>query len=344
MITEPLLSSSGRLSIFPIRDQAAWKFYKQAQGCIWSAEEINFSKDLEQWENLHPDIRRVVESVLGFFAGADRIVNINLAQNMMSRIDHPEVQCFYAFQNFMENIHGETYSLMIETLIKDPVRKAELLQSCDTMPEIADLFNWTRRYINRTVEQERRENPALQGMDDLDADNLAEVWTFAKTLIAQACIEGIAFSGAFAIIFYIKERGILQGLTFSNELISRDEGLHRDFAAYIYSLINNKPPSGDVLAIVSECVVATQRIISSCMDRLPGMNWQDMFAYIEFVADSLLSQLGLPKHYNVANPFDFMEKISFSGITNFFERRVAEYGVAGFEDGADEEIVLDENY
>ena len=329
MLPEPLLQPSGRLSIFPIRDHTAWKFYKQSQGCIWTAEEINFSKDLEQWEGLSPDIRRVVEAVLGFFAGADRIVNINLAQNMMSKIDHPELQCFYAFQNMMENIHGETYSLMIEALIKDPVRKAELLASCDTMSEVANLYNWTRRWIHATPS---------------DKSELAGVHLFAKQLIAQACIEGIAFSGAFAIIFYIKERGVLQGLTFSNELISRDEGLHRDFACYVYSLIQNKLPESEVLQIVTECVEATEAIIASCMSRLPGMNRDDMNTYIRYVADSLLGQLGLQKHYKVTNPFDFMDKISFNGITNFFERRVAEYGVSGFEEGHDQEITLSDDY
>jgi ribonucleotide reductase beta subunit family protein with ferritin-like domain len=344
MIKEPLFVPSGRLALFPIQEQSAWQFYKQAQSLIWSAEEIQFSKDLDHWENLSPDIQRVVEAVLGFFAGADRIVNINIVENMMSKIDIPEVQCFYAFQLFMEGVHNETYSLMIETLVKDPLRKDALLRSCDTMPEIAELYNWTRRWISRTSCDERLSQPTLLAMCDLEADDIAETWCFAKTLVAQACIEGIAFSGAFAIIFYLKERGVLPGLTFSNELISRDEGLHRDFACYIYGRIVNKPPAEDVLSIVTECVVATQGIIASCMNRLPGMNRDDMNTYIEFVADSLLVQLGYGKHYNKANPFDFMEKISFNGITNFFEKRVGEYSKTGFEEGHDEEICLDENY
>jgi ribonucleotide reductase beta subunit family protein with ferritin-like domain len=344
MIREPLFAQTGRLAIFPIQDHVAWDFYKKAQSLIWSAEEIQFSKDLDHWENLSPDIQLVVEAVLGFFAGADRIVNINIVQNMMSKIDIPEINCFYAFQLFMENVHNETYSLMIETLIRDQDRKAALLQSCDTMPAIAALYNWTRRWIGRTSCEELGSHSSPPATCDLMADDIAETWCFAKTVVAQACLEGIAFSGAFAIIFYIKERGVLPGLTFSNELISRDEGLHRDFACYIYSKVVNKPPAEDILAIVSECVAATQGIIASCMNRLPGMNREDMNIYIEFVADSLLLQLGYAKHYNRTNPFDFMEKISFSGITNFFERRVAEYSKTGFEDGHDDEICLDENY
>jgi ribonucleoside-diphosphate reductase subunit M2 len=212
------------------------------------------------------------------------------------------------------------------------------------MPEIADLYDWTRRWIDRSPSEELHSNPELDSLSAEEAFTLAKTWCFAKTLIAQACIEGIAFSGAFAIIFYIKERGILQGLTFSNELISRDEGLHRDFAAYIYSLIENKPPVDEILEIVKECVVATQKIICSCMDRLTGINKEDMNTYIEYVADSLLCQLQMPKFYNVENPFDFMSKISFNGITNFFERRVAEYGVSGFEEGHDDPIEIDDNY
>ena len=350
LFSEHLFRPSGRLALFPIRDETAWKFYKQAQGCIWSAEEINFSKDLDHWDNLNADIKKVIESILGFFAGADRIVNINLAQNMMTQIDIPEIQCFYAFQNFMENVHNETYSLMIESLIRDPQSKTKLLESCDTMPEIANLYRWTQRWISRSPTEEMKSPLFIEKLsqyEDISSEdiyNLAKTWCFSKTLVAQACLEGIAFSGAFAIIFYIKERGILQGLTFSNELISRDEGLHRDFATYIYSLIENKPPASEILDIVRECVSATQSIIRSCMDRLTGINKEDMNMYIEYVADSLLCQLGMPKIYNAENPFDFMSKISFNGITNFFERRVAEYGVSGFEEGHDDPIELDENY
>ena len=346
---EILLRPSGRLALFPIMFPKAWDFYKKAQGCTWTAEEITFSKDLAHWEGLHPDIQRVVKTVLGFFSGADRIVNINLAENMMRRIDIPEVQCFYAFQNHIENVHNETYSLMIDNLIRDPAEKKMLFNACDTMPGISKLYDWARKWIHRTKEDEMNDNPVLHEYQTADApdeviEDLAEIWVFCKTLVANACIEGIAFSGAFAIIFFLKERGILPGLTFSNELISRDEGMHRDFACYMYSLIRHKPPVDQVLEIVLEAVSAKQELIAGCMERLPGMNREDMFRYIEYVADSLLVQLGLPRHFNVANPFDFMEKISFNGITNFFERRVGEYGVSGFEEGNADPIELDEHY
>lgn len=346
---EMLLRPSGRLALFPIMLPKAWDFYKKAQGCTWTAEEISFTKDLDHWEGLSPEIKRVVKAVLGFFSGADRIVNMNLAQNMMCKIDIPEVQCFYAFQNHIENVHNETYSLMIDNLIRDPEEKHQLLNACDTMPGVKTLYDWAKRWVHRTKEDELNSNPTLreyeaQGAPEEVLEDLAEIWAFCKILIANACIEGIAFSGSFAIIFFLKERGILPGLTFSNELISRDEGMHRDFACYMYSLVRHKPPMDQVLEIVLEAVVAKQELIAGCMDRLPGMNRDDMNMYIQYVADSLLVQLGLPRHYGAHNPFDFMDKISFNGITNFFERRVGEYGVSGFEEGHNDPIELDENY
>lgn len=346
---EVLLRPSGRKSIHPIKFPAIWKMYKNAQGCNWTAEEIKFSNDIADWNALDSDTKEVVKTVLGFFSGADMIVNENLAENMMNIIDIPEVRSFYGFQIAIENVHGEVYSLMIENLVKDKQEKERLLNAINTMPGVTKLYNWAQRWIKRTPEDELRENPILQsyleeGASEEVVEDLAKIWCFAKTLVAFACVEGIMFSGAFAIIYWLKERGILPGLTFSNELISRDEGMHRDFACLLYSMIVHKPPDDQILDIVKEAVEFKQELISGCMNRLRGMNRADMNRYIEFVADSLLTELNIPKHYKVNCPFEFMTKISFSGITNFFEKRVGEYGISGFEDGNDEPIELDEDY
>lgn len=346
---EPLFRPDGRKSILPIKYPKIWNMYKKAEGCIWTAEEIKFANDLSDYEQLDDDTKEVIKTVLGFFAGADMIVNENLAENMMNIIDIPEVRCFYGMQIMIENIHNETYSLMIENLIKNKKEKERLLDSVGTMPGVTKLYNWAQRWIKRSIDDELRENTILQNYLDEGAsmetvEDLATIWVRAKRIIAFACVEGIMFSGMFAIIFWIKERGILPGLTFSNELISRDEGLHRDFACLMYSMIVHKPPQEQILEIVQEAVEYEQELISGCMDRLRGLNRQDMKRYIEFVADNLLMNVGLPKHYKVSNPFDFMDKISFSGITNFFEKRVGEYGIGGFEEGNNEPIVLDDNY
>jgi len=323
--------------------------YKKAQSSNWTAEEIKFSNDLSDWETLDDDTKEVVKTILGFFSGADMIVNENLAENMMNIIDIPEVRSFYGFQIMIENVHGETYSLMIENLIKDREEKARLLNAIHTMPGISKLYNWAQRWIKFTTEDELRTNPILkqymdEGAPDEVVEDLAYIWCQAKKIVAFSCIEGVMFSGAFAVIFYLKERGILPGLTFSNELISRDEGLHRDFACLMFSMIKHKPPQDQILEIIKEAVEFKQELICGCMDRLRGLNRQDMKRYIEFVADSLLIGLEMPKYYNVTNPFEFMEKISFNGITNFFEKRVGDYSLAGFEEGNDEPIEIDDNY
>lgn len=346
---EILFKKDGRLAIFPIKYRTIWMLYKQAQGSNWTAEEIKFSKDLEDWEGLTQPVQTVVKEILGFFAGADQIVNANLAENFMKIIDIPEVKCFYGLQIHIENIHNEVYSLMIENLIRDPMEKKHLLNSAETMPGVKKLYNWAQNWIHRTPDDELHDNVVLKGYEEEGAsdeviEDLAEIWHYAKLFVAFACLEGIMFSGAFAIIFWLKEQGVMPGLTFSNELISRDEGLHRDFACLMYSMIKHKPPADQILQIVQEAVEFKQQLISGCMDRLPGMNRQDMNRYIEFVADNLLLNLGYPKHYKVSNPFDFMDKISISGITNFFEKRVAEYGISGFEEGNSEPIEIDENY
>lgn len=346
---EPLFRTDNRKSILPIQYQAIWQMYKKAEGCIWTAEEIKFSSDIADWNSLDEDTKSVVKTVLGFFAGADMIVNENLASNLMCIIPIPEVRCFYGLQIMLENIHGETYSLMIENLIKDKQEKAMLLDSINTMPGVAKLYQWADRWIKHTPSDEYNNNPILRSfLDDGAAESrimeLAHIWHYAKLIVAFSCVEGIMFSGMFAIIYWIKEKGVLPGLTFSNELISRDEGLHRDFACLLYSMIRHTPPNDQILDIIKEAVEFEKELITSCMDRLRGLNRNDMHQYIEFVADSLLTALKFPKHYKVQNPFDFMDKISFSGITNFFEKRVGEYGISGFEEGSAQEIVLDEDY
>jgi ribonucleotide reductase beta subunit family protein with ferritin-like domain len=346
---EPLLMPTGRKSIFPIQHPNIWKMYKKAQSSNWTAEEIKFSNDLADWEVLDDDTKEVVKTILGFFSGADMIVNENLAENMMNIIDIPEVRSFYGFQIMIENVHGETYSLMIENLIKDREEKARLLDAVNTMPGVRKLYDWAQRWLKLTPEDELRNNPILkqyleEGAPDEVVEDLAYIWCIAKKIVAFACVEGIMFSGAFAVIYYLKERGILPGLTFSNELISRDEGLHRDFACLMYSMIKHTPPQDQILEIVKEAVEFKQELIAGCMDRLRGLNRQDMKRYIEFVGDSLLTGLNMPKYYKVTNPFDFMEKISFNGITNFFEKRVGDYSTAGFEEGNDDPIELDDDY
>lgn len=346
---EPLFRPDNRKSILPIQYPAIWQMYKKAEGCIWTAEEIKFSVDIADWQLLDDDTKTVVKTVLGFFAGADMIVNENLAENLMRIIPIPEVRCFYGLQIMIENIHGETYSLMIENLIKDKSEKLRLLDSINTMPGVSKLYQWAERWIKHTPADEYNNNLVLRSfLDDGAPDNvvrdLATIWHNSKLIVAFSCIEGIMFSGMFAIIYWIKEKGVLPGLTFSNELISRDEGLHRDFACALYKMVVHKPPDEQILEIVKEAVEFEQELISSCMDRLRGLNRNDMHRYIEFVADSLLTALKLPRHYKSQNPFDFMDKISFSGITNFFEKRVGEYGISGFEEGSGQEISIDEDY
>jgi ribonucleoside-diphosphate reductase beta chain len=346
---EILLRPSHRLSIYPIHYKEIWKFYKDAQASHWTAEEIKFSDDLNDWENLDENTQAVVEGVLGFFSGADALVNDDLAANMLRIIDIPEVRCFYGFQMHMENVHNEVYGLMIENLIRDPVKKEKLLNACKTMPSVRKLYDWANKWIKKTPEEELENNDILkqyesEGAHEEVLEDLATIWCFGSQLVAFACVEGIMFSSAFAIIFWLKEKGILPGLTFSNELISRDEGLHRDFACLMHSMIINKLPDDQILEIVRGSVTATQTFTATLMNRLQGLNIQDMKQYIEFVADNLLVNLGQAKYYKVENPLEFMDKISVSGITNFFEKRVGEYGLSGFEVGHNDPIEINENY
>jgi ribonucleotide reductase beta subunit family protein with ferritin-like domain len=348
---EPLLNSNnGRLALFPIQYPDIWDMYKKAQGSIWTAEEINFKEDLADWDNLDDDTKVVVKTVLAFFFGADAIVNDNLAEKFLRDIDILEIKFFYRFQLHIEDVHNEVYSQMIDNLIKDGTEKNKLLNAIHTMPGVSKLYHWAQTWIHRSPETELKENQILvkYETDDLDEEtltDLATIWCFAKRLVAFACVEGIMFSGAFAIIYWLKERGVLPGLTFSNELISRDEGMHMRFACYLYqNYIEEKPPQEQVQAIIMEATLLSQELISGCMKRMTGMNSSDMNQYLEFVADSVSTYLGYNTIHQAKNPFQFMDKTAIGGLTNFFERKVGEYSVAGFEEGETENIVLDDDY
>lgn len=303
---EPILQENkDRFVLFPIQYSDIWEMYKMAEASFWTAEEIDLSADTKDWERLNDGERHFVSHVLAFFAASDGIVNENLAVNFLREVQYPEAKCFYGFQIMMENIHSETYSLLIDTYIKDNVEKDRLLHAIDTISCVQKKAEWAIKYI---------------GQGD-----------FAERLIAFAAVEGIFFSGSFCSIFWLKKRGLMPGLSFSNELISRDEGLHCDFACLLYTrYLKNKLPEQRVYDIITEAVKIEQEFVT---DSLPvdliGMNAKLMSEYIEFVADRLLLSLGLNKVYNATNPFDFMEMISLQGKTNFFEKRVAEYQKAG---------------
>lgn len=333
---EPLFKKSERKALYPIQYPDLMAQYRKAEAVIWTANEIEFSKDKNDWDVLDEETKSVVKTVLAFFSGADSIVNDNLAENFLKKIHILEVKWFYTFQETMENIHNETYSLMIENLISDPVEKDRLLNAFVTMPAVRRLYLWAQHWIEHNEEKELQ-NPVLKqyGEEGADVDlleDLSYIWCTAKQIVAFACVEGIMFSGAFAIIYWIKERGILPGLTFSNELISRDEGLHRDFACMLYHRIQHKPPQDQVIDIIKQATEHSKELITSCMGRFNGMNGKDMGAYIEFVADGLSQDLGYDKIYGSKNPFHFMDKTAFNGVTNFFERRVGEYSKAERED------------
>ena len=309
---EPLFNASTtslgeRYTLFPIKDseQDLYKLYKKAVGTFWTVEEIDFSKDKEDWEKLSSDEQFFIKNVLAFFAGSDGIVQENLAARFQVEVQSPIARLFYGIQNAMEGIHSETYSLLIDQYVKDKDEQNRLFRAIDTVPSIADKANW-----------------ALNWMSD---DR-----SYATRLVGFACVEGIFFSGSFCAIYWIKKRGLLPGLTFSNELISRDEGLHTEFAIAMYHKMENKLDPDTIKAIVMDAVkIETAFITDSLPCSLIGMNARDMTQYIQFVADRLLLQLGLPKVYKSTNPFDFMELISLEGKTNFFEKKVSEYAKPG---------------
>ncbi|KAJ3035334.1 Ribonucleotide-diphosphate reductase (RNR), small subunit [Rhizophlyctis rosea] len=305
---EPLLKpNSKRFVLFPIQYHEVWQMYKKAEASFWTVEEVDLSKDLIDWENrLNDDERYFISRVLAFFAASDGIVNENLVERFSNDVQIPEARCFYGFQIMIENIHSEMYSLLIDTYIKDPKEREFLFDALDTIPCIRKKADWALRWIE-------------------DKDSV-----FAERLVAFAAVEGIFFSGSFASIFWLKKRGMMPGLTFSNELISRDEGLHCDFACLLFTQLKQKPSHQTVLQIITEAVHIEQEFLTDALPvALIGMNNALMCRYIEFVADRLLVALGFPKHYNAENPFDFMELISLQGKTNFFEKKVGEYQKSG---------------
>jgi ribonucleoside-diphosphate reductase subunit M2 len=302
---EPLLKENPRrFVIFPVQYAAIWKMYKKAQASIWTAEEVDLSKDISDWNQLKDEERYFIKHVLAFFAASDGIVNENLVEKFMQEVQIPEARCFYGFQIAIENVHSEMYSLLIDTYIKDSAEKDKLFNAIETVPAVMKKASWALNWINNAP--------------------------YAERIIAFASVEGIFFSGSFAAIFWLKKRGLMPGLTFSNELISRDEGLHTDFACLMFHHLKNKPSERRIVEIVSEAVDIEIEFLTDALPvRLIGMNCDLMSTYIKFVADRLLHELSCKKIYNVENPFDFMENISLDGKTNFFERRVGDYQKAG---------------
>jgi ribonucleoside-diphosphate reductase subunit M2 len=304
--TDPILMENPqRWVMFPIQYPEVWEMYKKHEASFWTAEEIDLSQDTKDWDTLSSAEQHFVKHVLAFFAASDGIVLENLAAQFTSEVQIPEARAFYGFQMAMENIHSETYSLLIEQYIKDPAEKANIFNAIETMPAVRKKAEWAIQWMNT-------EN------------------SFAERIIAFAAVEGILFSGSFCAIYWLKKRGLMPGLTFSNELISRDEGLHAEFACLLYGMLQNKLPDSFVHDIIRGAVAAEREFICEALScDLIGMNSQLMLKYIEFVADRLLTALGHPKIYNATNPFDWMELISLQGKTNFFEKRVGEYQKAG---------------
>ncbi|XP_060798680.1 ribonucleoside-diphosphate reductase subunit M2 B [Neoarius graeffei] len=320
---EPLLQQNKkRFVIFPIQYPDMWKMYKQAQASFWTVEEVDLSKDLAHWERLKPEEQHFISYVLAFFAASDGIVNENLVQRFSQEVQVPEARSFYGFQILIENVHSEMYSLLINTYIRDLKERDYLFNAIETLPCVKRKADW-----------------ALQWISDTNA-------TFGERLVAFAAVEGIFFSGSFAAIFWLKKRGLMPGLTYSNELISRDEGLHCNFACLMYSHLVKKPSADKVKDIITEAVSIEQEFLTEALPvDLIGINSVLMNQYIMFVADRLLMDLGLPKVYEAENPFDFMEFISLEGKTNFFEKRVAEYQRFGvMSNTMDSEFTLDADF
>ncbi|KAJ3995994.1 ribonucleotide reductase small subunit [Lentinula boryana] len=327
---EPLLQESRRrFVLFPIQYHEIWQMYKKAEASFWTAEEMDLSKDLHDWNNRMNDNERFfISRVLAFFAASDGIVNENLLERFSNEVQVAEARCFYGFQIMMENIHSETYSLLIDTYIKDPVERDFLFDAVETIPCIKRKAEWALRWISD------------------------EHSVFGERLVAFAAVEGIFFSGSFASIFWMKKRGLMPGLAFSNELISRDEGMHTDFACLLFSHLRRRPHPNTVRRIIEEAVSIEQEFLTDALPvSLIGMNAKLMCQYIEFVADRLLVALGNNKVYNSTNPFDFMDMISLQGKTNFFEKRVSDYSKAGVSHSgentttqASRTFVLDEDF
>src|SRR5258708_6376099 len=300
-IQEPILKENkDRFVLFPIRQHDIWKYYKQAEASFWTAEEIDLSHDLKDWANLNDGERHFITHVLAFFAASDGIVNENLAEHFVSEVQYTEAKFFYGFQIAIENIHSETYSLLIDTYVKDPKEKDKLFHAIETMECVKKKADWALRWIDQGNFQER--------------------------LVAFAAVEGIFFSGSFCSIFWLKKRGLMPGLTFSNELISRDEGMHCEFACLLYGMLSEKLSKEEATKIITDAVEIEKEFVTDALPvNLIGMNAKLMSQYIEFVADRWLVELGYDRVYNTTNPFDFMEMISLQGKTNFFEKRVGDY-------------------
>jgi ribonucleoside-diphosphate reductase subunit M2 len=303
---EPLLAENpNRYVMFPIEDQDIWKMYKKQVDCFWRPEEIDFSKDMPDWIKLSNDEKHFIKMVLAFFASSDGIVLENLIGRFTNEVQLPEARAFYSFQAAMENIHSETYSLLIDTYVKESVEKTKLFNAIDNFPCVKKKADWAIKWISDKKS------------------------SFAVRLIAFAAVEAIFFSGSFASIYWLKKRGLMPGLTFSNELISRDEGMHTDFAVLLYSKLLKRVNKKKVYELIDEAVQIEKEFICEALPcRLIGMNAESMSIYIEFIADRLLLQLGVEKKYNSRNPFDFMELISIDGKTNFFEKRVSDYSLS----------------
>jgi len=320
---EPLLDSKqNRYVLFPIKHNDIWKQYKTAVSCFWTPEEIDFSKDRTDWLKLNDDERHFIENILAFFAGSDGIVMENLGQRFFNEVQIPEVRQFYSYQMFIEAIHSETYSLMIDTYVKDPLRKKKLFNAIDEIPCIKKKAKWAVKWINDKKED------------------------FGLRLVAFAIVEGVFFSASFCSIYWLKNRGLMPGLTFSNELISRDEGQHTDFACLLHSMLANKPKEEDVFIIMKEAVEIEKEFITESIPcHLIGMNSKLMKQYIEFVADRLLIQLGYEKIWKSANPFQFMELISLRGKANFFEVKPSNYVKAGVgKSDIDNSVIIEDDF
>jgi len=322
METEEILlkENKDRFVLLPVKYDALWHRYKAHLACFWTVDEIDLSADQKDWDNLNDGERHFISHILAFFAASDGIVNENLAINFMREVQLPEARCFLGCQIMIENIHSETYALLIDTYIKDPVEKNKLFHAIDTVPAVGKKAEWALRWI--------------------------EKGSFAERLVAFAAVEGIFFSGSFCSIFWIKKRGLMPGLTFSNELISRDEGLHCEFTCLLYSMLQEKLPESRVHEIIGDAVRIEKDFITDALPvGLIGMNAPQMQQYIEFVADHWLVALGYSKMFKSTNPFDFMEMLSLQGKTNFFEKRVGDYQKAGVMSDADQKTFkLDEDF
>ena len=319
----PSTSLGQRYTLFPIssNEEDLYKLYKKAVGSFWTVEEIDFSKDRNDWEKLTSQEQYFIKQVLAFFAGSDGIVQENLATRFQKDVQSPVARLFYSIQNAMEGIHSETYSLLIDQYVRDPAEKNKLFRAIDEIPSIKKKAEWALKFIDSTD-------------------------SYATRLVGFACVEGIFFSGSFCAIYWLKKRGLLPGLTFSNELISRDEGLHTEFAVTLYHKLENNLTDAQIREIIVEAVsIETEFICESLPCSLIGMNARDMTQYIQFVADRLAVQFGISKQWNVSNPFDFMELISLEGKTNFFEKKVSEYSKPGVGmNAADMSVRFDDDF